>query len=58
MEPVEWLNSIIGTLEGLIDQCQELNNDPAVRCRELSLAITNIEQGYHWLTVVPNLVEG
>ena len=34
----------------LTDELNELNKDESFRSRELSLAVTNIEQGNLWLT--------
>jgi hypothetical protein len=38
-------------VEQLVEELNAANaNGSSLRCRELSLAITNIEQGGHWLT--------
>ena len=44
------LVSLALKIEGVLGLPREANaNDSVLRCRELSLAITNIEQGQHWV---------
>jgi hypothetical protein len=39
----------IGAVDEALRALQALNEVADLRCRALSLAITNVEQGLHWL---------
>jgi hypothetical protein len=53
-EPIaaNWLEGLHNTLLGLIAMLRMESTDGAA-CRELSLAITRLEEAEHWLAKVP-----
>lgn len=48
------LDETVAAIYKLLNDLNQLNSsDSPIRCRELSLGITNIEQGLHWMSYVP-----
>lgn len=43
------IDELIEACTETIKMAQKLNDNEATRCRQLSLAITNLEQARHWI---------